>query len=68
MTYQSPLRDMRFILEHVVDLPSISRLPGMEEFSDELAWASAGYLERHSRSGKRKSRYHKAQPTVSSPK
>jgi len=39
MTYQSPLRDMRFILEHVVDLPSISRLPGMEEFSDELAWA-----------------------------
>lgn len=39
MTYQSPLRDMRFILEYVVDLPSISRLPGMEEFTQELAWA-----------------------------
>lgn len=39
MTYQSPLRDMRFILEQVVDLEAVAQLPGMEEFNAELAWA-----------------------------
>lgn len=37
--YQAPLRDMQFVLEKLVDLPALSRLPGYEEINDELVMA-----------------------------
>ena len=39
MTYQAPLRDMRFILDHLVDFEAITALPGCEEVTADLAGA-----------------------------
>ncbi len=36
MSYQAPLEDMRFVLEEIADLESLTRLPGMEEASGDL--------------------------------
>jgi len=38
-TYQAPLQDIRFILEHLADLESISRLPGCGDASLDLVGA-----------------------------
>jgi len=37
--YAAPLRDMQFVLDHLVDLPAIAALPGREDLSAELATA-----------------------------
>jgi acyl-CoA dehydrogenase len=37
--YAAPLRDMRFVLEELADLPGIGRLPGCEEATPELVGA-----------------------------
>jgi acyl-CoA dehydrogenase len=39
MLYQAPLRDMQFILEHVVGFDAITALPGCEEVTADLAVA-----------------------------
>lgn len=39
MTYQAPLRDMRFILDHVVGIDAIAALPGCEEMTPDLVGA-----------------------------
>ena len=39
MLYQAPLRDMQFILEHVVGFDAITALPGCEEVTADLAAA-----------------------------
>ena len=38
-TYNAPIRDMRFVLEELVDLKGISALPGCEEVSPDLVSA-----------------------------
>jgi acyl-CoA dehydrogenase len=38
-TYQAPLQDIRFILEHLAGLESISRLPGCEDASPDVVAA-----------------------------
>ncbi len=38
-TYQAPLADIRFILEHLAGLPEIARLPGCEDASPDLVAA-----------------------------
>jgi alkylation response protein AidB-like acyl-CoA dehydrogenase len=38
-TYNAPVRDMRFVLEELVDLPAIAALPGCEEVSPDLVGA-----------------------------
>ena len=37
MTYTAPLADMRFVLNHLADLPGIATLPGCEEAEPEVA-------------------------------
>jgi len=39
MTYQAPLRDMQFILDHLVDFDAITALPGCEDVTADLAGA-----------------------------
>ena len=39
MTYQAPLRDMQFILDHLAGFEAVSALPGCEELSPDLAAA-----------------------------
>jgi acyl-CoA dehydrogenase len=39
MTYQAPLRDMQFILDHLVDFDAVMALPGCEEVTPDLAAA-----------------------------
>ena len=39
MTYQAPLRDMQFILDHLVGFDAITALPGCEEVTRDLAGA-----------------------------
>lgn len=59
MLYQAPLRDMQFILEHLVDLDAIAALPGCEEATPDLVAAileeagrfAAGVLAPLDRSG-----------------
>lgn len=36
MSYQAPLDDMRFVLEEIAGLDSLTKLPGMEEVSGDL--------------------------------
>ena len=38
-TYQAPLQDIRFILEHLAGLPELARLPGCEDVSPDLVTA-----------------------------
>ncbi len=35
--YAAPLKDMRFVLEHVVGLDQVNQLPGWEEITDDVA-------------------------------
>jgi alkylation response protein AidB-like acyl-CoA dehydrogenase len=59
MTYQAPLRDMQFILEHLAGLEAVSALPGGEDLSGDLVAAvldeagrfAAGVLAPLDRSG-----------------
>jgi 3-(methylthio)propanoyl-CoA dehydrogenase len=44
--YAAPLADMRFVLEHIVDLPALSRLPGYEHADPEMV---LGVLEESGR-------------------
>jgi alkylation response protein AidB-like acyl-CoA dehydrogenase len=44
--YVAPLRDMRFALEHLVDLPALSKLPGFEHADPETVF---GLLEEFGR-------------------
>jgi 3-(methylthio)propanoyl-CoA dehydrogenase len=44
--YSPPLDDMRFVLEHVVDLPALSKLPGWEHADPEMV---LGILEESGR-------------------
>ena len=37
--YSAPLRDMRFVLEHLVDLEAVTALPGYEEVDPEAVYA-----------------------------
>jgi alkylation response protein AidB-like acyl-CoA dehydrogenase len=37
--YTAPLRDIRFVLEHLVDLPSIATLPGFEHADVDSVWS-----------------------------
>jgi len=37
--YTAPLRDIRFVLEHLVDLPSVAALPGFEHVDAEAVYA-----------------------------
>lgn len=39
MLYQAPLRDMQFILDHLVDFDAITALPGCDEVTPDLATA-----------------------------
>ncbi|WP_353189679.1 acyl-CoA dehydrogenase [Pandoraea pnomenusa] len=39
MSYQAPIKDMQFVMNELADLTSISKLPGYEEASPELAQA-----------------------------
>jgi 3-(methylthio)propanoyl-CoA dehydrogenase len=39
MSYRAPLRDMRFILDHLVGFEAISALPGWDEMTPDLAAA-----------------------------
>jgi acyl-CoA dehydrogenase len=39
MLYQAPLRDMQFILEHLVDFDAVAALPGCEEVTPDLVAA-----------------------------
>ena len=34
--YQAPLKDMRFVLKHVVGLDQVNTLPGWEELTDDV--------------------------------
>ena len=34
--YQAPTKDMAFLIKHVVDLPTITALPGYEECSEDV--------------------------------
>src|ERR1700690_2085162 len=45
-TYSPPLRDMRFTLEHVVDLPALSKLPPLAQADLETVM---GLLEEYGR-------------------
>ncbi|HEY8524769.1 MAG TPA: acyl-CoA dehydrogenase [Acidimicrobiales bacterium] len=44
--YEAPLDDMRFVLEHVVDLPALSKLPAYEQADPEMVF---GVLEESGR-------------------
>ena len=35
--YRAPLREMRFVMDHLAGLPEISQLPGCEEVTPDLA-------------------------------
>ena len=37
--YTAPLRDIRFVLEHLVDLPSVAALPGFEHVDADSVYA-----------------------------
>jgi alkylation response protein AidB-like acyl-CoA dehydrogenase len=37
--YTAPLRDIRFVLEHLVDLPSVAALPGFEHVDADAVYA-----------------------------
>jgi 3-(methylthio)propanoyl-CoA dehydrogenase len=37
--YSAPLRDIRFVLEHLVDLPSVAALPGFEHVDADAVYA-----------------------------
>ncbi len=37
--YLAPLRDMRFILEHLIDMPALAALPGCEDATPDLVAA-----------------------------
>jgi len=58
-TYVAPLKDMRFVMDEIAGLPEISRLPGYEEASADVADAileeaakfSAGVLDPLNRVG-----------------
>jgi 3-(methylthio)propanoyl-CoA dehydrogenase len=39
MSYQAPLRDMQFILDHLVDFDAVAALPGCEEVTPDLVAA-----------------------------
>ena len=38
--YRPPLRDMKFVLEHIVDLDAIADLPGFEHVDRDLAFGA----------------------------
>lgn len=44
--YQAPIKDMRFALDVIADLPNLAQLPGFEQVSDDL---SAAILEESAR-------------------
>jgi 3-(methylthio)propanoyl-CoA dehydrogenase len=37
--YNAPLRDIRFVLEHLVDLPALSKIPGFEHADPESVFS-----------------------------
>ena len=37
--YTAPLRDMRFVLEHLADLASVAALPGFEHVEPEAVYS-----------------------------
>ena len=40
--YVAPLADMRFVLENIVDLPGLAKLPGFEHAEPEMVFGVAG--------------------------
>ncbi|MCR6630873.1 MAG: acyl-CoA dehydrogenase [Magnetospirillum sp.] len=47
-TFSAPVRDMTFVIEHLADLPEITKLPGFEEATGDLV---AAVLEEAARFG-----------------
>ena len=40
MTYQAPVKDMLFVLNHLAGLPRVAALPGFEEATPDTAQAA----------------------------